>query len=202
MCKMLQGFFSQIFYGCFTRICKTTGAANFVFIQWVKVCDPRFSPWQQIGWRWLWCCLQGNRLHFHFCSPIHDCIYEACKAKGYCLHICLCIVECILCLEIRLLILIILVSNVQGVLYDKSEVAVKQLKSSAQGVAEFLNEVILITGIRHRNLVKLKGCCLRESQRMLVYEYVENKNLAEALWGMSIFTIVLLCFIQRWPSIQ
>ncbi len=119
------------------------------------------------------------------------------KAKGYCLHICLCIVECILCLEIRLLILIILVSNVQGVLFDKSEVAVKQLKSSAQGVAEFLNEVILITGIRHRNLVKLKGCCLRESQRMLVYEYVESKNLAEALWGMSIFTIVLLCFIQR-----
>ncbi|KAH9555040.1 hypothetical protein CY35_08G093800 [Sphagnum magellanicum] len=70
----------------------------------------------------------------------------------------------------------------KGVLFDKSEVAVKQLKSSAQGVAEFLNEVILITGIRHRNLVKLKGCCLRESQRMLVYEYVENKNLAEALW--------------------
>jgi hypothetical protein len=31
---------------------------------------------------------------------------------------------------------------------------------------------------------------------------VESKNLAEALWGMSIFTIVLLCFIQRWPSIQ
>ncbi len=113
------------------------------------------------------------------------------KAKGYRLHICLCIVECILCLDIRLLILIILVSNVQGVLFDKSEVAVKQLKSSAQGVAEFLNEVILITGIRHRNLVKLKGCCLRDSQRMLVYEYVENKNLAEALWGMSIFTIVL-----------
>ncbi|CAM6024896.1 unnamed protein product [Sphagnum balticum] len=70
----------------------------------------------------------------------------------------------------------------KGVLFDKSEVAVKQLKSSAQGVAEFLNEVILITGIRHRNLVKLKGCCLRDSQRMLVYEYVENKNLAEALW--------------------
>jgi hypothetical protein len=36
-------------------------------------------------------------------------IYAVSKAKGYHLHICLCIVECILCLEIRLLILMILV---------------------------------------------------------------------------------------------
>jgi len=36
--------------------------------------------------------------------------------------------------------------------------------------------------VKHNNLVKLKGCCLHGIQRYLVYEYVENKNLGEALW--------------------
>lgn len=73
----------------------------------------------------------------------------------------------------------------QGVLLDGTELAVKQLiTKSGQGITEFLNEILAITGVRHRNLVKLKGCCLKGDQRILVYEYVENKNLAEALWGM------------------
>lgn len=71
----------------------------------------------------------------------------------------------------------------QGVLPDGTEVAVKQLTNSEQGLAEFLNEIVTISGVKHRNLVKLKGCCIKGDQRMLVYEYVENKNLAEALWG-------------------
>ncbi|CAK9215896.1 unnamed protein product [Sphagnum troendelagicum] len=70
----------------------------------------------------------------------------------------------------------------KGALSDKSEVCAKLLTTSVQGVAEFLNEVVLLTGIRHQNLVKLKGCCLNESQRIVVYEFVENRNLAEALW--------------------
>ena len=73
----------------------------------------------------------------------------------------------------------------QGVLLDGTEVAVKQLYNSEQVVAEFLNEIVTICNVRHRNLVKLKGCCIKGDQRILVYEYVENKNLAEALWGMS-----------------
>jgi serine/threonine protein kinase len=79
-------------------------------------------------------------------------------------------------------LIVVPLTNVQGVLSDKSEVCVKLLTTSVQGVAEFLNEVILLTGIRHQNLVKLKGCCLNESQRIVVYEFVENRNLAEALW--------------------
>ncbi|KAL2652522.1 hypothetical protein R1flu_020650 [Riccia fluitans] len=71
----------------------------------------------------------------------------------------------------------------KAVLADGSVVAVKRLFPTEQNVADFLKEVVLITGIKHRHLVQLKGCCVRDKQRMLVYEYAENKNLAEALWG-------------------
>jgi hypothetical protein len=73
--------------------------------------------------------------------------------------------------------------------------AIKQLTKFQQGVDDFLNEVIVITGVRHRNLVKLKGCCVRGTQRFLVFEYVENKNLAEALWGMLLSNYALICIL-------
>ncbi len=74
----------------------------------------------------------------------------------------------------------------QGVLPDGTEVAVKQLSvSSRQGKEEFLNEVMLITGVQHRNLVKLRGCCLKGDERLLVYEFLENRSLHQALFGMS-----------------
>jgi len=67
------------------------------------------------------------------------------------------------------------------------ELAIKLLKKSKQGVTEFLNEIVLLTSVRHKNLVTLKGCCVHGVQRLLVYEFVENQNLAEVLWGMVAF---------------
>jgi len=55
------------------------------------------------------------------------------------------------------------------------------MRNSPKGVAEFLNEVKAITGISHINLVKLEGYCVRGEKVILVYEYVENKDLHEAL---------------------
>ncbi|KAL3675898.1 hypothetical protein R1sor_025846 [Riccia sorocarpa] len=66
---------------------------------------------------------------------------------------------------------------------DSSIVAVKLLFPTEQNLKDFLKEAVLITGIKHRNLVQLKGCCIRDKKRMLVYEYAENGNLAQALWG-------------------
>ncbi|KAH7860200.1 hypothetical protein Vadar_010547 [Vaccinium darrowii] len=72
----------------------------------------------------------------------------------------------------------------KGVLLDGSVIAVKQLSSkSKQGNREFVNEIGMISGLQHPNLVRLYGCCIERNQLLLVYEYMENNSLARALFG-------------------
>ncbi|CAK9268853.1 unnamed protein product [Sphagnum jensenii] len=85
----------------------------------------------------------------------------------------------------------------KGILLDGTHVAVKLLNKSHQQVSEFLNEIVLMTGVRHKNLVKVKGCSLQGTQRLIVFEFVENKNLAEALWDRPIKSVLLLDWTMR-----
>ncbi|XP_060194548.1 probable leucine-rich repeat receptor-like serine/threonine-protein kinase At3g14840 isoform X2 [Lycium barbarum] len=72
----------------------------------------------------------------------------------------------------------------KGTLSDGTVIAVKQLSSkSQQGNREFVNEIGMISGLQHPNLVKLYGCCAEGNQLLLVYEYLENNCLARALFG-------------------
>ncbi|XP_044489828.1 probable receptor-like protein kinase At1g11050 [Mangifera indica] len=81
----------------------------------------------------------------------------------------------------------------KGVLKDGTTVAVKEIiESDFQGDAEFCNEVEIISNLKHRNLVPLRGCCVidedspsydkRGNQRYLVYDFMPNGNLDDHLY--------------------
>jgi len=69
----------------------------------------------------------------------------------------------------------------------KQVVAVKKLdQTGVQGEKEFLVEVLMLSLVRHPNLVSLIGYCAEGEQRLLVYEYMPLGSLADHLHGTYI----------------
>lgn len=84
----------------------------------------------------------------------------------------------------------------KGILSNGMIIAVKMLSSkSKQGNREFINEIGLISALQHPCLVKLHGCCVEGDQLLLVYEYMENNSLAQALFGNGASQLKL-----NWPT--
>ncbi|GFP96440.1 probable L-type lectin-domain containing receptor kinase s.7 [Phtheirospermum japonicum] len=60
--------------------------------------------------------------------------------------------------------------------------AVKRSKHSHEGKNEFLSELSIIAGLRHKNLVQLMGWCAEKGELLLVYEFMPNGSLDNVLY--------------------
>ncbi|XP_059078181.1 cysteine-rich receptor-like protein kinase 2 [Cryptomeria japonica] len=75
----------------------------------------------------------------------------------------------------------------KGTLKSGKVVAVKKLSLThsqlTQALKQFAVEVKLIANVHHRNLLRLLGCSTQGPERLLVYEYMQNRSLDKKLFG-------------------
>lgn len=76
----------------------------------------------------------------------------------------------------------------KGTLSSGLIVAVKVFNLESERVAKsFDTEVEVLSSIRHRNLIKIIGCCSSEDFKALLYEYMPNGSLEKWLYSSDCF---------------
>ena len=72
----------------------------------------------------------------------------------------------------------------RGTTKDGTAVAIKKCRlSNERQKKEFGKEMLILSQINHRNIVKLYGCCLEVEVPMLVYKYIPNGTLYRLIHG-------------------
>ncbi|CAN6224931.1 unnamed protein product [Urochloa humidicola] len=70
----------------------------------------------------------------------------------------------------------------KGILKSGIEIAVKKCMTiDEQHKKEFGKEMLILSQINHKNIVKLLGCCLEVEVPMLVYEFIPNGTLSDLI---------------------
>ncbi|KAJ4886594.1 PTI1-like tyrosine-protein kinase [Raphanus sativus] len=74
-----------------------------------------------------------------------------------------------------------------GQLSDGSQVAVKRLNAWTNNTEEidFAVQVEILSRIRHKNLLRVRGYCDEGQERLLVYDYMPNLSLVSNLHGQQ-----------------
>ncbi|KAG5067188.1 hypothetical protein AAZX31_04G192000 [Glycine max] len=74
----------------------------------------------------------------------------------------------------------------RGCLPDGKELAVKILKPSENVIKEFVQEIEIITTLRHKNIISISGFCLEGNHLLLVYDFLPRGSLEENLHGNKV----------------